>query len=65
MQSDNYTLVRVEERLNDVVDSLREIQNRMGVDLTYEIDELELLIEMVNDVANSDDDDYIFDLDRD
>lgn len=64
MKADNYTLVRVEERLGDVVDGLREIQNRMGVDLEYEISELELLVEMVNDVANSDDEDYIFDLDR-
>lgn len=72
MKADNYTLVRVEERLSDVVDNLIELQDTLKLynnmtaaqDLENEIDELKHLIELVNNVANSDDEDYIFDLDR-
>lgn len=72
MKADNYTLVRVEERLSDVIDNLIELQDTLKLynnmtaaqDLENEIDELKHLIELVNNVANSDDEDYIFDLDR-
>lgn len=72
MKADNYTLVRVEERLSDVIDNLIELQDTLKLynnmtaaqDLENEIDDLKHLIELVNNVANSDDEDYIFDLDR-